>query len=364
MRVAKMPTVPEEASTLPGGGEYPTGISEADPPVLEVENMVVEIPLGMRRRVHALSGVSMTIYPNETVGLVGESGCGKSTMGKAIVGLVKPTAGHIRLNGQDIIGLKGKSLRVIRRRSQLVFQDPISSLNPRRSVLKTIMEPMAIWSIGSPSERREKAMELLEQVGLDPASVADRLPFQLSGGQCQRVSIARALTLSPTLLICDEPVSGLDVSVQAQILNLLHDLQNRHRIAILFISHDLSVIRNMSDRIAVMYLGRMCETGPTMAVYDEPLHPYTRMLLDAIPDPERPLSRDARSTALIASASPSLPEAPDADIPSALHPPSGCRFHPRCPYADALCKTTQPEMMEFVPDRLVACHHPLDPAAP
>ncbi|MCL6104834.1 MAG: ABC transporter ATP-binding protein [Actinobacteria bacterium] len=333
-------------------------ISGNGSPVLLIEDLVVEIPLSIRKRVHAVSGISMNIYPNETVGLVGESGCGKSTTGKAIIGLVRPTSGYIRLNGHDVIGLKGKPLRQARRNAQLVFQDPISSLNPRRSILKTIVEPMAVWSMGTPAKRREKVVELLEQVGLDPALIADRFPYQLSGGQCQRVSIARALALSPALLICDEPVSALDVSVQAQILNLLHDLQDQYKMAMLFISHDLSVIRNMSDRIAVMYMGRMCEMGPTTQVYNEPLHPYTRMLLDAIPNPE---SISTHSNLIPGSATPELSSPPPSPegISSPLHPPSGCRFHPRCPYADISCQTTQPEMAEVRQRHLVACHHPV-----
>ncbi len=396
------------SQSVENGGSRGCDTNTGTTPVLEVQGLRVEIAQGFRRIVHAVSGVDLSIAAQETLGLVGESGCGKTTTGKAIAGLVKPTGGRVTISGTDLTKLKGRSLRKVRNTVQMIFQDPISSLNPRRKILNTIMEPMAIWSIGSPEERRARALELLQQVGLEPHLVANRLPYQLSGGQCQRVSVARALTLSPDLLICDEPVSALDVSVQAHILNLLNDIQRTYRLSMLFISHDLSVVRNVSDRVAVMYMGRICEVAPVANLFDHPMHPYTLELLRSIPVHARTASSTGMPAVTPAgTADVSVPdlepiiatagnrpstatgsgnvdvERPDAQQPfrgwlqagiqgpidstlpdaasisSALSPPSGCRYHPRCPHATSICTSEQPPMMELSPDHTVACHHPL-----
>ncbi len=251
----------------------------SDQPVLEVRGLHVEIAQGFHKLVHAVSGVDLSISHKETLGLVGESGCGKTTTGKAIAGLIRVTRGNIVISGTEVDGISAKESRKLRQKVQFIFQDPISSLNPRRKILNTVMEPMSIWSIGTANERIQRATTLLEQVGLDPELVSDRMPYQLSGGQCQRVSIARALMLSPELLICDEPVSALDVSVQATILNLLNEIQARYQLSMLFISHDLAVVRSISDRIAVMYMGRLCESAPTTEIFAHLLYLWTRWTL-------------------------------------------------------------------------------------
>ncbi len=329
-------------SDLPPEKTHSDGAATA---VLSVTDLVVELPLGLQRKVHAVSGVSFEIGRDETLGLVGESGCGKSTLAKALVRLVSPLSGKVLLSGQDVTRARGKALRSLRRNAQLIFQDPISSLNPRRTVLASLLETMSIWSTGD----SDRAVRLLEQVGLDPSLVANRLPTQLSGGQCQRVSVARALSLSPSLLICDEPVSALDVSVQAQILNLLQDIREHHKLATLFISHDLSVVRNISNRIAVMYMGKLCELGSANEVYYRPLHPYTRLLLDSVPG-----LRSAGTGEPHAAGAPSA-----VNAPSAINPPTGCRFHTRCPFADDICSLQAPPMLEITPGHAAACHHPL-----
>lgn len=374
-----------------------------DWPVLEVRGLHVEIAQGFHKLVHAVSGVDLSISHKETLGLVGESGCGKTTTGKAIAGLIRATRGSIIISGTEVTGISAKESRKLRQKVQFIFQDPISSLNPRRKILNTVMEPMSIWSMGTANERIQRATTLLEQVGLDPELVSDRMPYQLSGGQCQRVSIARALMLSPELLICDEPVSALDVSVQATILNLLNDIQARYQLSMLFISHDLAVVRSISDRIAVMYMGRLCESAPTTEIFDHAMHPYTHELLSSVPSGKihpslqgndsgtegtssdiNGQNSDNTSSTEYASGNnsrqdkypPSMPDHDEApaipiagrdpyekgqfhEVPSSLTPPSGCRFHTRCPYADALCVSTQPDMIELSPGHLVACHHPL-----
>ena len=344
------------------------------PPVLEVHGLHVEIAQGFHKLVHAVSGIDLLIHRRETLGLVGESGCGKTTTGKAIAGLIKATRGDVIISGTEVTGISAKESRRLRQKVQFIFQDPISSLNPRRNVLNIVMEPMSIWSIGTPDEQTRHATDLLEQVGLDPKLVSDRMPYQLSGGQCQRVSIARALMLSPELLICDEPVSALDVSVQATILNLLNDIQARYQLSMLFISHDLAVVRSISDRIAVMYMGRLCETAPTTDIFDHAMHPYTHELLSSAPSASTSRSPASTSRSPRKNDSPHSPPGtgnassdtgkrdnhlPSHEIPSSLAPPSGCRFHTRCPYADDLCTSTQPEMTELSPGHLAACHHPL-----
>ncbi len=372
------------------------------PEVLEVRGLHVEIAQGFHKLVHAVSGIDFSIHRKETLGLVGESGCGKTTTGKAIAGLIKPTQGDIIISGTKVTGLPAKESRKLRRKVQFIFQDPISSLNPRRKIINTVMEPSSIWSIGTPDEQRKHATNLLEQVGLDPRLISDRMPYQLSGGQCQRVSIARALMLSPELLICDEPVSALDVSVQATILNLLNDIQEQYQLSMLFISHDLAVVRSISDRIAVMYMGRLCETASTVDLFNHAMHPYTHELLSSAASSSiylsstgtyRSLLKDCNTINIddtpsnVGKQNDDLPimtdhdedsAIPDTDkklieqvqlheVPSALKPPSGCRFHTRCPYADDICVSTQPEMRRHPVDtsekcsaHLVACHHPLN----
>ncbi|RBQ18281.1 peptide ABC transporter ATP-binding protein [Spongiactinospora rosea] len=313
--------------------------------LLRVEHLVVTFPAGRGRTVHAVSDVSFDVLPGETLGIVGESGCGKSSMGRAAVLMPPPASGSVVFEGRDLTGLRGEELRRTRRRIQMIFQDPISSLNPRRRVGDIVTEPMAIWNEGGPRERAARAREVFEAVGLDYDAVAGRRPHEFSGGQCQRISIARALVLDPKLLICDEPVSALDVSVQAQILNLLEDAKARFGLSLVFIAHDLGVVKNVSDRVAVMYLGRLCEVAPAEELYRAPAHPYTRALLDAVPVPD-PAARPAGSDPALAG-----------EFPSPLAPPSGCRFRTRCPLATGRCATEEPQLREVRPGRHVACHH-------
>jgi peptide/nickel transport system ATP-binding protein len=313
---------------------------------LRVEHLVVDFPLGHTGlTVQAVSDVSFDLRRGETLGLVGESGCGKSTLGRAIIQLPRPNSGSVRFDDEELTTLSGQPLRSARTRIQMVFQDPVSSLNPRRTARDIVTEPLRMWKRGTPGERAAKVDALLEEVGIDPARAAEARPHQFSGGQCQRISIARALVLDPTLLICDEPVSALDVSVQAQVLNLLEDLKVFHDLTMLFIAHDLAVVRNVSDRVAVMYLGRLCEIGAADTVYEGPAHPYTRLLLDSIPTPDPwVVPRDPPVT---------------GEPPSPLAPPSGCRFRTRCGHADERCAHEVPVMRAIGEDRFVACHHPL-----
>jgi peptide/nickel transport system ATP-binding protein len=316
-----------------------------DETLLRVQDLVVEFPAG-RRKVHAVSGVSIDVRRGETLGLVGESGCGKSTTGKAIIQLPRPTGGSVRFDGTELTGLSGKKLRDVRTRLQLIFQDPISSLNPRRKVGDILAEPLRIWRRGDRSEQLAKVREALDAVGLDPDVAMDKRPHQFSGGQCQRISIARALMLEPELIICDEPVSALDVSVQAQILNLLDDLKERYDLTLVFIAHDLAVVRHVSTRVAVMYLGKLCEVGDPDAIYESPAHPYTAALLASIPVPDPAVRPDDEDVL-------------GGDLPSPLDPPSGCRFRTRCPRARERCAAEEPEMRAVGPDQFVACHFPL-----
>jgi peptide/nickel transport system ATP-binding protein len=313
--------------------------------LLQVEELVVEYADGRNRCVHAVSGVSFDITKGETFGLVGESGCGKSSVAKAIMQLPKPTSGKVLLNSINLTGLNSKELRLLRQQFQMVFQDPVASLNPRCKIGKSIEAPLRATINSDKEEWREQVRKMLDTVGLDPEQYQDRLPFQLSGGQCQRVSIARALICNPQLLICDEPVSSLDVSVQAQIINLLRDLKTEYGLSMLFISHDLAVVKNICDRIAVMYLGHLCEVASTEKLYQHPAHPYTRALLSAIPhpDPELPLIKIDI-----------LP----GELPSATEPPPGCRFHTRCPRAQANCSRETPYLQEIDFGHKVACHYP------
>jgi peptide/nickel transport system ATP-binding protein len=375
-----------------------------------MDNLVVEFGSG-RRTVHAVSGISLDIMAGETLGLVGESGCGKSTTGRAIIQLPRPTSGTVRFAGEDLTELSrprpapllnyvialavlpelfvglgllllawadmspwpvwlvlaplymailyalvrprtGSRLREVRRNLQLIFQDPISSLNPRRRVSDILAEPLRIWQRGTPEERDQIVRDTLETVGLDPDSALDKRPHQFSGGQCQRISIARALVMEPKLIICDEPVSALDVSVQAQILNLLEDLKARYGLTLVFIAHDLAVVKSISDRVAVMYLGKLCEVGPPDTLYEHPAHPYTAALLASIPVPDPTIA-------------PHDDELLSGDLPSPLAPPSGCRFRTRCPRAQDRCTHEEPQMRDLGGGRYVACHFPLQgPDAP
>jgi len=316
--------------------------------LLRVENLVVEFKTGRKQTVHAVTDVSLDVLPGETLGLVGESGCGKSTTGKAIMQLPTPTSGTVVFDGTDLVGMEGKTLREKRTRLQMIFQDPISSLNPRRKVERIISEGLDIWKRGDRQGRDAKVDEMLLTVGLDPAVARGRRAHQFSGGQCQRISIARAVVTEPKLIVCDEPVSALDVSVQAQILNLLEDMKERYGLTLVFIAHDLAVVKNISDRVAVMYLGRLCEVGDPDVMYENPAHPYTAALLSAIPVPDPNVRPDQRQTL-------------GGEIPSPLSPPSGCRFRTRCPRADQQCIDEVPVMAQVEGDHYVACHHPLAP---
>jgi len=322
-------------------------------PLVEVRDLVKHYQasrrwLGLGRArgvVRAVDGVSFDIPTGQTLGLVGESGCGKTTVGRTMLRLTEPTAGRMVFAGQDVFALDGPRLRALRRRMQIVFQDPYSSLNPRMTVRRALREPLEIHGLtgGGRGAMDARVAALLDEVGLDP-TVADRYPHELSGGQRQRVGIARALALEPEFLVCDEPVSALDVSVQAQVLNLLAELRERRRLTYLFIAHDLAVVRHIADEVAVMYLGRIVERAPAARLYAGPRHPYTTSLLSAVPVPD-PKARRQRIVLT-------------GDVPSPATPPSGCPFHPRCPHPkkDARCATERPALREVVPGQLAACH--------
>jgi peptide/nickel transport system ATP-binding protein len=292
--------------------------------------------------VRAVDGVDLQVGPAETVGLVGESGCGKTTLGKAILRLVKPTSGSIRLEGTEIAGMSRAELRPLRRQVQMIFQDPYASLNPRHSIGRILEEPLIVHNLGDRATRKEKVAWLMQKVGLRP-DAAGRHPHEFSGGQRQRIGIARALALEPKLIVCDEPVSALDVSVRAQVINLLADLKRELGLSYLFISHDLSVVEHVADRIAVMYLGRIVETADRAALWTKPLHPYTQVLISAVPVPD-PKSGTRRVIL-------------EGDLPSPLNPPSGCRFRTRCPIATELCAREDPALRTMAPGHQVACHH-------
>jgi peptide/nickel transport system ATP-binding protein len=313
-------------------------------PLLRVEDLHVTFRRG-NTAVQAVAGISFSMSKGETLGLVGESGCGKSTTGRAIVQVERATSGTIHFGDTELTTLSRGDLRTLRTQVQMIFQDPISSLNPRRKVRDIVAEPLVIWKMGSKDERAAKANAMLDQVGIDPVLNGTRRPREFSGGQCQRISIARALVMRPKLLVCDEIVSALDVSVQAQILNLLEDLKQELGLTILFIAHDLAVVKNVSDRVAVMYLGRLCEMAPSDLLYRAPAHHYTAALLASAvePDPEA----ERRSLPLT------------GEPPSPINPPSGCRFRTRCPRAEARCAEEVPEMRELAPGHQVACHFPI-----
>jgi peptide/nickel transport system ATP-binding protein len=320
----------------------------ADEALLRIEGLVVEFPVGRSGlKVHAVSNVSLDVKPGETLGLVGESGCGKSTTGRAVMQLVRAASGHVQFDGNDLTTLQGEELRQTRPKLQMIFQDPISSLNPRRRIQKIVREGLDIWKIGDEESRQAKVNEVLDTVGIDPSTAGPKRPHEFSGGQCQRISIARAVATEPKLIICDEPVSALDVSVQAQILNLLQDMKARYGLTLIFIAHDLAVVKNVSDRVAVMYLGKICEVSGPDDLYEAPAHPYTAALLSAIPIPDPSIAVKERSGV-------------GGEIPSPVAPPSGCRFRTRCPKADERCASEEPEIREVRPDHYVACHYPLE----
>ncbi len=313
-----------------------------------VEDLVVEFPVGRGRTVKAVSGISFDILPGETLGLVGESGCGKSTTGRALIQLPRPTSGKVTFRGVDLGGLSGEEIRRRRTHVQMIFQDPISSLNPRRAVGEIVAEPLRVWGPTDRDEQRRLVDTMLEAVGVDPDAARDKRPHEFSGGQCQRISIARSLVVGPDLLICDEPVSALDVSVQAQILNLLEDLKAEYGLTMVFIAHDLAVVKNISDRVAVMYLGKLCEVASPDLLYAEAAHPYTELLLGSVPEPDPAVEIDE-----------SLVEG--GELPSPIDPPSGCRFRTRCEAASEVCSSEEPLMRRVGEDHFVACHHPLVP---
>jgi peptide/nickel transport system ATP-binding protein len=314
--------------------------------LLRVEDLVVEFRIGRTGlKVNAVSGISFDVLRGETLGIVGESGCGKSTTGRAIMQLPRATSGSVVFDGRELTTLEKEELRAVRTKVQMIFQDPISSLNPRRKVRDIVMEPLNIWKRGSKEEQGAAVDKILEEVGIDPNRAAESLPHQFSGGQCQRISIARSLVLEPELIICDEPVSALDVSVQAQVINLLEELKKAHGLTLIFIAHDLAVVKNISDRVAVMYLGKICEIGPSDGLYNNPAHPYTKLLLDSIPVPDPNV--ETRKVVI------------EGEPPSPVNPPAGCRFNPRCPSASDRCRSEEPTMREIEPGHFVACHHPL-----
>jgi oligopeptide/dipeptide ABC transporter ATP-binding protein len=327
--------------------------SNGSGPLIEVRHVKKYFPIrqGVLQRevarVHAVDDVSFAVREGETLGLVGESGCGKSTLGRTIVRLLQPTDGQILFRKQPIERLGHRKLRPLRREMQMVFQDPYASLNPRKRVGSIIGDPLKIHKIGDKASRKKQVEELLDTVGLSPEHY-NRFPHEFSGGQRQRIGIARALALRPKLIVADEPVSALDVSIQSQMLNLLEDLQNEFQLTYIFIAHDLGVVRHVSDRIAVMYLGKLVELSPAEELYQRPIMPYTEALLSAVPVPDPDLARKRERIVL------------EGDVPSPINPPSGCRFHPRCRYATAICKEVEPPLADYGNGHLAACHHPLN----
>jgi len=326
-------------------------MSEA--PLLEVTNLVKYFPIKSGvlidrevGRVRAVDGVSLTLHEGETLGLVGESGCGKSTLSRAILQLITPTSGSVKFDGQELVGRSPRELRPLRRQMQMIFQDPFASLNPRKRIGQIIGDPMKLHGLADGAQLKRRVQELLDRVGLQ-AEHFNRYPHEFSGGQRQRIGIARALALEPRLIIADEPVSALDVSVQAQIINLLEDLQREFGMAYLFVAHDLGVVRHVSDRVAVMYLGKIVEHADSDTLYARPRHPYTHALLSAVPIPD-PRKNAARERITL-----------EGDVPSPIDPPAGCRFHTRCASATEICRTDEPPLVTDGVGHAVACHHPL-----
>jgi oligopeptide transport system ATP-binding protein len=321
-------------------------------PLLEVEHLVKHFPIKSGvlidrevGAVRAVYDVSFDVGEGETLGLVGESGCGKSTLARSVLQLLKPTAGSVRFRGREISGLGRRDMRPLRREMQMIFQDPYASLNPRKRVGQIIGDPMSLHGVASGAELRKRVQELMDRVGLHPEHY-NRFPHEFSGGQRQRIGVARALALEPRLIVADEPVSALDVSIQAQIINLLDDLQDDFNLTYIFVAHDLGVVRHVSDRIAVMYLGKIVELGPAEEVCTRPIHPYTVSLLSAVPIPD-PNENKAREPLVL-----------EGDVPSPANPPAACRFHTRCPHATDICSEVEPELVDYGRGHWAACHHP------
>jgi oligopeptide transport system ATP-binding protein len=321
-------------------------------PILEVEHLVKHFPIKSGiffdrevASVKAVDDVSLILHEGETLGLVGESGCGKSTLCRTIVQLLRPTAGSVKFRGKELVGLSRKKLRPIRREIQMIFQDPYASLNPRKRVGQIIGDPLQLHGLASGTQLRREVQQLMERVGLQPEHY-NRYPHEFSGGQRQRIGIARALALRPKLIIADEPVSALDVSIQAQIINLLEDLQDEFNLSYIFVAHDLGVVRHVSDRIAVMYLGKLVERSPAEMLYDRPIHPYSVALLSAVPIPD-PKANAERTPIVL-----------EGDVPSPVNPPSACRFHTRCPWATEICSEDEPPLVDYDSGQAAACHHP------
>jgi oligopeptide transport system ATP-binding protein len=327
-------------------------------PLLEVRDLVKHFPIqgGLLFNhsvgaVQAVDGVSFSLRSGETLGLVGESGCGKSTLARTVLQLLEPTAGSVRFEGKEITGLGRKQLQPLRREMQMIFQDPYASLNPRKRIGQIVGSPLKLHGIAEGKDLRTQVEELLDRVGLAPEHY-NRYPHEFSGGQRQRIGIARALALKPKLVIADEPVSALDVSIQAQIINLLEDLQDEFDLTYIFVAHDLGVVRHVADRVAVMYLGKIVEIGPSAEVYSNPVHPYTEALLSAVPIPD-PRANAAREERIL-----------EGDVPSPANPPSACRFHTRCPYATEICSEVEPDFVRHRGSQWAACHHPLSVGLP
>jgi peptide/nickel transport system ATP-binding protein len=321
-------------------------------PILEVEHLVKHFPIKSGilfdrevARVRAVDDVSFRLNEGETLGLVGESGCGKSTLCRTAIQLLEPTAGSVKYRGRELVGLSRRELRPLRREIQMIFQDPYSSLNPRKRVGQIIGDPLELHGLASGNQLRREVQQLMDRVGLQPEHY-NRYPHEFSGGQRQRIGIARALALRPKLIIADEPVSALDVSIQAQIINLLEDLQDEFDLSYIFVAHDLGVVRHVSDRIAVMYLGKIVERSPAPVLYERPIHPYSVALLSAVPIPDPKANAERKPVVL------------EGDVPSPVNPPSACRFHTRCPWATEVCSEQEPPLADYGSGQAAACHHP------